>query len=530
MLSKTAVEVFLNRKDDNWDWIKPIPYEDLLTTLKEVYPEYKHKTYKPFKHQIASLLLGIAGIDFLYFLDMGGGKSRISLDLIQYYLNRKKITRCLILTPNVISIQGWLDQIETHSFLKAEGLFGSSVERWEILNNTDAPICIVNYDGFQAMTTSLQKVVKGKKKVNKLVTDIKAMSEFASKFDMVIFDEIHNCKNSESLTFKICNVLSEKCKYKYGLTGTPFGRSPMDLWAQFYLVDRGLTLGNTLSLFREAFFDAKVEYWGRGGGYQRQSINYVFKKNLLDTLHKKIRNKSICYSEAELNDLPPLIRTQIKTFMNKELSTYYKDVIQGVINSTKSDHVEIKNAYIRLRQITSGFLDFKTDDGEPVSIVFDKNPKLDALVDLISNIPLTAKIIIFNEFIKSGDIICAKLTELGIKHQRLYSGSKNKADLIASFKEKDCRVFVINSQSGNSALNLQEASYVIYYESPVSPIIRHQSEKRAHRTGQTKTVYLYDIVMMNSVDLKIQQYLKEGKDLSESLLGANKSQFKKLFT
>ncbi len=84
-------------------------------------------------------------------------------------------------------------------------------------------------------------------------------------------------------------------------------------------------------------------------------------------------------------------------------------------------------------------------------------------------------------------------------------------------EEPDCRILVANSVSGGTGLNLQIANYVIFYESPVSPIHRLQAEWRCYRAGQTKAVFIYDLVVAESVDEKILEFIKEGKNLLSTL-------------
>ena len=74
----------------------------------------------------------------------------------------------------------------------------------------------------------------------------------------MILDESQRVKNEDTLNFDISNVISSKCDFTYLMTGTPFGRDPRDLWAQFYLMDRGETFGMNKSIFEQVYFDTKT--------------------------------------------------------------------------------------------------------------------------------------------------------------------------------------------------------------------------------------------------------------------------------
>jgi SNF2 family DNA or RNA helicase len=140
-------------------------------------------------------------------------------------------------------------------------------------------------------------------------------------------------------------------------------------------------------------------------------------------------------------------------------------------------------------------------------------------MELIDELPETEKLVVFNEFLHSGDVIVDALKERGIGHARLCSKTTDKGGELRRFlNDPPCRVFVVNSQSGALGLNLQTAHYVAVYESPVSPIVRQQLEARCLRQGQTETVFIYDLVCKNTIDQRILGFLAEGRDLFRALV------------
>lgn len=516
MIAKQAIDEFLNVTIDDWAWVKEVPKDELAIAIREIFPTFDPRHLDPYKHQLASFLVGLSQKEFLFFLDMSLGKTIISLWILSRMKKEGKLKSALVIVPNVSVINSWGNQIRELSDLKVVELFGTMIERADLLKQ-DADLFILNYTALQLLLTDVKVVKKpGKPSKNRWAPSPKKIKEFSSKFNVVIFDEIHYCKDKGSLNFKLANKLTDICEYRYGLTGTPFGRNPEDLWSQFYLIDKGETLGTSLGLFREAFFTAKANYWG--------GIDYKFKKELEEVLQNKLRNKSIRYKKADTEiDLPPKIYNKVITTFSVEAAQYYKAVADKFVHM-KGNLEELKNSFIKFREITAGFLKHKTDEGEEILIRFAENPKLEALKDLILSMPLDAKFVIFNEFIESGNMIEEMLNELKIKHIRLYSGTHDKIKRNAEnlFNEKSCRGVLANSQSGSLGLNLQAASYTFFYERPTSPITNSQAEERVHRPGQTKTTFIYDIIMQKSIDEKVLGFLKEGKDLKDALLDYQK--------
>lgn len=325
---------------------------------------------------------------------------------------------------------------------------------------------------------------------------------------------VHNCKNIQSLTFKLCRAISAQSEYVVGLTGTPFGRDLLDLWPQFYLIDFGETLGETLGLYRETFFTQKDKFWG--------GVEYKFQKKMFNTLKRMIKNASIRYGVDEFADMPPKKYIIQKIQPHEGIRAYADKALQAiksiVVKKSAENYRAIESEYMRLRQLSSGFMTLKGEDNNKLQIKFDENPKLDALQALIEEMPEDCKAVVFHHFVYSNELISERLKGMKIKHARVYGKSKDPIAELRRFKsDPDCRVLVINSKSGSSSLNLQNANYLIFYEQP-SAIDRQQAESRCYRPGQERRTFIYDLLMASTVDEHMHKWNKEGKDMLVALL------------
>ena len=510
MISKTAIEEYLKRNLDDHLWIKNTTKAeiDAAIALLEVRVPAKQEL---FLHQKTSFYLGACLNEFLFFLDMGLGKTRISLALIEYWRKQDKIERALVVVPNVINIEGWREEIEAYTPLVCSLLYGTKQDR-AIAFEQEADIYIINYDGLQTLMADLVSV-KGKKKRERQIIKSKAW-KFAEKFDLVIFDEIHRAKNHRSLTFKLCDFLAVSCKYRYGLTGTPFGRDPQDLWSQFYLIDRGETLGKTISMYRAAFFSQHVNHWG---GY-----DYKFDKRKESKLHQMLRHKSIRYEDTECQDLPLAFHTLVPIKLMPDALAIYRDLSSESCNYDGDSTQKKENYYSKMRQVASGFI-YTKDEITTIreTITFSHTEKLDAIEEIVEDMPSTSKLIIFHIFNESGKLIGNFLKKKKIPFVAINSESEETAiEQYKKFKKKGAkyRIIVANILSGGQGLNLQNCNYVIYYEPTDRPILYRQSLKRVHRTGQTKQVYYYHLITKGTIEEKIREYLLEGKRLFDALI------------
>jgi SNF2 family DNA or RNA helicase len=504
MIRKSVVDVFLNRKLENYDWIKSVGREELEEAVKELGYKSNLKLV-PHTHQLAVFYLCATTDNFLLHLDMGLGKTVIALMIFDYLKQQKKIDKLLVVVPGVINIQNWKEQIEQFSDYKIVKLYGSLKERQELLNE-EAGVYVINYEGLSVMTTNLQKT-RNKKKRSKVFDPIKA-KDFINSFDMVVLDETHRAKNHRSLTFEICNYICERTPYRYSLTGTPLGKDSQDLWSQMYLIDRGETLGTSISMFRQAFYNAKPGYFG--------GVDFVLDKRKEQLLHSFIKNKSIYYSDKECGDLPKQVF--IKRFVPfSDQSHSEMQTLRTLARETIEDKKTTVNFYNKGRQISSGFVYEVFEDGSRIAIRFKDNPKLDELSEIIEELPEDQKAIIFFHFQESGIMIKERLVKMNLKFN---GGEKDLAKEYENFrKDKTSKIFLINISSGSTGLNLQNAAYCIYYEITDNVITYRQSLKRIHREGQlSDRVFYYFLLTKNSIEEKILSSLEEGIDLSSRLI------------
>lgn len=508
-ISKKAVQSFLSRYRRDLTWMKEKPEEYIDEKIRYL-PAQPDFYTKPFLHQKVAFLIGANFSQFVFLLDLGTGKSKMILDVLNYRRKLGQVKRALIVSPYVVSTHSWKEQVEIHApNLKPVILDGPIEKRIEAVKEGDGDVFLVNYPGLTYMCSKKIVTKNGKRK---MVLDPEMAREIASQFDMVIYDECQSLKSHQSLIYQVAQYFSTLIEYRYGMTGTLFGRDPHDVWAQFHVIDRGETMGETLGIFREAFFKTKKNYFS--GWY-----DYVFNQKMKSKFHQFLKNRSIQYREAECNTLPDLSTSVISFSLPSEAYRYLRETVKEYVNGEKT--VEIRGqVFVRLRQISSGYFPIKNKEtGETHIVNFTENPRLEALKGLVESLPDDRKMVIFYEFTHSGDQVCRMLKKMDVDHERLYGGTKNHHKVLERFlTDPECRIFVVNSKSGAAGLNLQVANYMVFYESPVSPIVRTQAEKRCHRTGQKHKVFLYDIVCNKGPDKKIMGYLKEGKDLHHSLL------------
>jgi SNF2 family DNA or RNA helicase len=142
------------------------------------------------------------------------------------------------------------------------------------------------------------------------------------------------------------------------------------------------------------------------------------------------------------------------------------------------------------------------------------------LISILTSLSEDAKAIVFHEYNYSGKRICDALTKVSIPHLYLYGKTKNAQSVREQFERNpNYRVLVLSNAAGWAGINLQVANYGLYYESPVSVIMRRQTRARFVRQESAhQRVFLYDLVTKDTLDEKILLFHKQGQSLFDALV------------
>lgn len=509
MIPRSSIKAFFAQPRDDLRVYKRLA-DERIEQLKDDLPIQPPIWKRLRKHQKIGLLVGAKYKRISYWFDCGTGKTFLSIALIQYFRKLQTIKKkALILVPNNINRYEWAREIEKHSTISYLVLDGSTQQKWKLLDNTDAVLIITTYLGLVHMVCDLKTIVKKKKTEDKLIPIKQKVDALASHFDCLINDESTSIGNRSTLFFRIGHQIAKVAPIAFNLTGTPFGRDPTPLWAQMYLIDRGESLGKTLGLFRAAFFKEEMNYFS---GWP----DYVFDKKKTSLLNDLLAHRSLRW-EADKADLPQVVSIVKNIALPDEADAYYEKMREKLI-AAHGNYREMKNVFLRMRQISSGFLGYFDDEkGVKASFEFTPNPKLEMLISLIEQIKDSYKIVVMHDFVFSGTMITRELKRLKIGYAAVFGKVKSGAEHLRKFDHDDkCRVFVTNT-AGAFSLNLQIAKYQIFYESPPSPILRKQMESRVERQeSKHEKVFRYELVAA-PVDQKILDAHREGKNLFESV-------------
>ena len=333
-----------------------------------------------------------------------------------------------------------------------------------------------------------------------LSRDIEEMA--ALPWHMVVLDEAQAIKSPGSkATHAVCRL---QARHRLCLSGTPIENNLGELWSQFAFLMPGL-LGSRKSFNRR--FRAPIEK--DGDPVRRGQLSTRIRPFILR------RTKS-----AVATELPPkhtILRRITLAPDQRELyeairATMHEKVTEGIAaRGVAQSHVLVLQALLKLRQVCC-------DPGlAKLSDVAASSSKLDDLMEMVSEmIAEGRRILLFSQFTSMLDLMKPVLTAAGVPFVELRGDTTDRADPVRRFEAGEVPLFLISLKAGGRGLNLTSADTVIHYDPWWNPAVEDQASDRAHRIGQTKSVFVYKLIAADTVEERIVE-LQERKAALASL-------------
>ncbi len=467
---------------------------------------YKFKT-PPYKHQLTALEKSWNRETYAYFMEMGTGKTKVLIDNMAILYDKGKIDGALIVAPKGV-IGTWYNQeIPTH--------LPDHIEKMSVLWQSNIT---------KGQSKKLGNLFQIGEELQILIMNVEALStvkgvNFASKFllshnALMVVDESTTIKNPKAKRTKNILKLSKGAKYRRVLTGSPVTKNPLDLYSQCEFLDPYLLDFHSYYAFRNRYAEMKTAH------FSGRSVQIVSKFRHLDELSESLKPFSYRVLKEDCLDLPDKIyMKRIITLTKKQEEVYeqMKREALAFLNGKKTTTVNALTQLMRLQQITCGH--FVADDGTTQEI--DSN-RLDELMDVLEEVE--GKALIWCHWQKDVQIIKeAILKEYGpgsvVDYYGLTPQDQRQKNKDAFQNDSKVRFFVGTPQTGGYGLTLTAANTVIYYSNGYDLEKRIQSEDRAHRIGQKKSVTYVDILAEETVDSKIVKSLRKKINIASKGMG-----------
>jgi superfamily II DNA or RNA helicase len=332
----------------------------------------------------------------------------------------------------------------------------------------------------------------------------------AKEFHLLVVDEAQFIKNPKAQAHQVARQI--KARHRLSLTGTPLENHMGELWAQYDFLMPGF-LGSS-KRFSQVF---------------RTPIEKQNDDTARDRLADRVRPFLLRRTKEQvLKDLPPRIEMTRWAELTAEQRDLYESlrvvfdkqlrqllVTQGIGRS----QIMILDALLKLRQVCCDPRLVKLSAAEAIAHRGTESAKLALLMEmLVELIDEGRKVLLFSQFTSMLTLIEEELTGHAIPYVKLTGQVHDRDTPIRQFQDGKVPLFLISLKAGGAGLNLTAADTVIHYDPWWNPAAEEQATARAHRIGQDKTVFVYKLLTLGTVEEKILELQDRKRSLADKLM------------
>jgi SNF2 family DNA or RNA helicase len=494
VLPETEADTVLDLEDlltTRWDNAEAIAaYSARFREQPEIPPVVVPPSFtaalRPYQQQGVDWLqhLRASGMGGFLADDMGLGKTAQTIAHIVIEHAEGRLDRPVLIVVPTSLVSNWTAELTKF----APGL------RVAVLHGLDRHARRAELDGVHVVITTYTVLAR----------DVEAMKKLA--WHLVVLDEAQVIKSPDAKATKaVCQL---DTRHRLCLSGTPIENNLQELWSEFAFLMPGL-LGDRKQFTKR--FRTPIE----------KNNDAVRRVQLI----RRIRPFLLRRTKAEVaTDLPPrhtILRRINLAPEQRELyetirGTLYDKVREQITGLTAAQsRIVVLDALLKLRQVCCDPRLVKL----PSARLVDTSSKLDDLMDMVEEmIPEGRRILLFSQFTSMLDLIKPRLDAAGIRYVELRGDTRDRAEPVRVFESGEVPLFLISLKAGGRGLNLTSADTVIHYDPWWNPAAEDQASDRAHRIGQTKSVFVYKLIAADTVEDRIVELQQRKTDLANIAL------------
>ncbi|MDT8990643.1 DEAD/DEAH box helicase [Curvibacter sp. APW13] len=327
----------------------------------------------------------------------------------------------------------------------------------------------------------------------------------AQPWHLLVLDEAQNIKNASTHAAQV--VSSLEARHRLCLSGTPMENHLGELWSLFHFLMPGF-LGSQARFTQ--LFRTPIE---KQGDSERMA-----------QLRARITPFMLRRTKALVADeLPPKVETVLRVELQGAQADLYETIRLGMEKTVREalvnkglakSHITILDALMKLRQVCC---DPSLLDLEAARAVHE-SAKLDQLMAMLPEmVDEGRRVLVFSQFTSMLALIEARLKDAGLRWTKLTGQTQKRDDAIAQFTSGSVPIFLISLKAGGVGLNLPQADTVIHFDPWWNPAAEAQATDRAHRIGQTQSVFVYKLVAQGTIEERILALQERKAELGSSL-------------
>ena len=327
----------------------------------------------------------------------------------------------------------------------------------------------------------------------------------AQPWHLIVLDEAQVIKNPDAATTKL--VFGLEARHRLCLSGTPLENHLGEVWSLFAFLSPGF-LGDRQGFKRR--WRTPIEK--RGDATCRQLLARRVRPFLLRRTKAEVAidlsPKTEIVEPIEMEERQRDIYESIRLAMHAKVREAI--AAKGLARS----RIEVLDALLKLRQVCCDPRLLKLRPGAAGA----GSAKLDRLMEMLPElIEGGRRVLLFSQFTSMLALIEDELRTAGIDFALLTGETRDRETPVARFQAGKVPLFLISLKAGGLGLNLTAADTVIHYDPWWNPAVEDQATDRAHRIGQDKSVFVHKLVVLSSVEEKIEVLKSHKRDLAAGL-------------
>jgi SNF2 family DNA or RNA helicase len=438
--------------------------------------------------------------------DMGLGKTVQTIAHIALEIDSGRLSKPVLIVAPVSALGNWKQELTRF----APGL---SVYTWHGAQRRKS---LSRLNGVQVIITAYPL----------LLIDSEIL--VARDFGLVILDEAQMIKNPASKVSQMARALRADCRLC--LSGTPVENHLGELWSLFDFLQPGL-LGDERHFQR--LYRTPIEKNGdhaRAEALSARLAPFLLRRTK-DSVAKELPPKVEIIESITLDEKQRDFYDGVRLAMHQRILEVVRQ--QGLARS----QITILDALLKLRQaccdprlVRAGRASEREEGSSNVvpagpeggvSIVARESApsaKLEWLSTVLPELVSEGRrILLFSQFTSMLRLIETMVTGLGIPYCLLTGETTDRTAVVQRFQSGEVPLFLISLKAGGTALNLTAADTVIHYDPWWNPAVEAQATDRAHRIGQTKSVFVYKLIAQDTVEERMLQLQADKRVLADRL-------------
>ncbi len=324
-------------------------------------------------------------------------------------------------------------------------------------------------------------------------------------FDMVIIDEAHRLKNSQTLNYDLVQSLQKK--YCLLLTATPIQNDLQEIF-------------NLVSILKPGYLGTEKSFTKKYNNKKHEAINNTFLKKLIQKVMVRNRRK-----DTLLDDVKRHVHTVWLQFSEEEHEVYQnlENTFHGITSLSKVTYLKQlcssrEACYLSLEKTTNDDIIPQQPTLLDSIASLPHHIKAKKLIDMIEQLK-GEKVIVFTEYRATQFYLQWYLAQYDISSVAFKGGmNKGRKEWITQLFKQDKQV-LIATEAGGEGINLQFCHHIINYDLPWNPMRLEQRIGRIHRYGQENHIHIYNFAIEKTIEEHIVTLLYDKLAIFENVIG-----------